>query len=63
MAPLRKRGFGATFEGDTAVLATAAYSMVRDDASLGATYKLPLEVEFPKRSIEYNYNCSYYKYL
>ncbi|AFC70887.1 hypothetical protein MC5_02605 [Rickettsia australis str. Cutlack] len=36
------------------LLATAAYSRVREDASLGSTYKLPLEVEFPKRSIEYN---------
>uniref|UniRef100_UPI00399D07E1 palindromic element RPE1 domain-containing protein n=1 Tax=Candidatus Rickettsia kedanie TaxID=3115352 RepID=UPI00399D07E1 len=54
MEPLRKRGFREEFEGYTEVLATATYSSVGEDASLGSTYKLPLEVEFPKRSIEYN---------
>ncbi|APZ30602.1 hypothetical protein RRIM16_00515 [Rickettsia conorii subsp. raoultii] len=32
---------------------TAAYKKVREDASTGLTYKLPLEVEFQKKSIDY----------
>nr|WP_231555753.1 palindromic element RPE1 domain-containing protein [Rickettsia hoogstraalii] len=36
------------------MLATAAYKSVREDASTGSTYKLPLEVEFSKKSIEHN---------
>nr|WP_040256566.1 Sua5/YciO/YrdC/YwlC family protein [Rickettsia hoogstraalii] len=48
--PLRKRGFREEFEGDTK-RSTATYIDNRADASTGSTYKLPLEVEFPKRSI------------
>ena len=47
--PLRKRGFREEFEGDTEHR-TASYTSVREDSSTGSTYKLPLEVEFPKRS-------------
>ncbi|MCC8462188.1 MAG: UvrD-helicase domain-containing protein [Rickettsia endosymbiont of Ecitomorpha arachnoides] len=47
--PLRKRGFREEFEGDTEPR-PAAYTSVREDSSTGSTYKLPLEVEFPKRS-------------
>nr|WP_081819124.1 MULTISPECIES: palindromic element RPE1 domain-containing protein [Rickettsia] len=32
---------------------TAAYKKVREDESTGLTYKLPLEVEFEKKSIDY----------
>ncbi|BBM90907.1 hypothetical protein RHHCN13_07180 [Rickettsia conorii subsp. heilongjiangensis] len=32
---------------------TAAYKKVHEDASTGLTYKLPLEVEFQKKSIDY----------
>ncbi|MDE8611736.1 palindromic element RPE1 domain-containing protein [Rickettsia felis] len=54
MRVLRKRGFRKEFEEDTEALATATYKSVCEDASTGSTYKLPLEVEFPKRSIEHN---------
>ncbi|MCC8406485.1 MAG: palindromic element RPE1 domain-containing protein [Rickettsia endosymbiont of Ecitomorpha arachnoides] len=54
MRPLRKQGFREEFEGDTEELATAPYKSVCEDSSTGLTYKLPLEVEFPKRSIEHN---------
>ncbi|WP_218460285.1 bifunctional 2-polyprenyl-6-hydroxyphenol methylase/3-demethylubiquinol 3-O-methyltransferase UbiG [Rickettsia sp. TH2014] len=48
--PLWKFAYREEFEGDTEALATAAYISIREDASTGSTYKLPLEVEFPKRS-------------
>ncbi|AXU07095.1 palindromic element RPE1 domain-containing protein [Rickettsia japonica] len=32
---------------------TAAYKKVHEDASTRLTYKLPLEVEFQKKSIDY----------
>ncbi|WP_083832978.1 palindromic element RPE1 domain-containing protein [Rickettsia honei] len=51
MRPLRKLAYREEFEGDTE-RRTAAYKRVREDSSTGSTYKLPLEVEFPKRSIE-----------
>ena len=38
------------FEGNTEALATAAYTLVREDASTGLTHKLPLEVESGKMS-------------
>ncbi|MGL4226450.1 MAG: aspartate kinase [Rickettsia sp.] len=47
--PLAERGFREEFEGDTSPR-TATYKEVREDTSLGSTYKLPLEVEFQKRS-------------
>ncbi|BBJ31096.1 hypothetical protein RAS_02050 [Rickettsia asiatica] len=47
--PLRKLAYREEFEGDTE-RRTAAYSNVREDSSTGSTYKLPLEVKFPKRS-------------
>ncbi|MFV9930399.1 MAG: palindromic element RPE1 domain-containing protein [Rickettsia endosymbiont of Haemaphysalis japonica] len=34
------------FKGDTEALVTAAYTLVREDTSLGLMYKLPLEVKF-----------------
>ncbi|GAA5252767.1 hypothetical protein KNCP2_10550 [Candidatus Rickettsia kedanie] len=46
---LTKFAYREEFEGDTEALATAAYTLVREDASLGSTYKLPLEVEFCKK--------------
>ncbi|MGX6960145.1 MAG: DNA polymerase III subunit alpha [Rickettsia endosymbiont of Pentastiridius leporinus] len=49
--PLQKLAYREEFEGDTSPR-TAAYSNVREDSSTGSTYKLPLEVEFPKRSNE-----------
>jgi len=49
--PLRKLAYREEFEGDTEHR-TAAYKSVREDSSTGSTYKLPLEVEFPKRSIK-----------
>ncbi len=48
--PLRKLAYREEFEGDTE-RSTATYIDIREDASTGSTYKLPLEVEFPKRSI------------
>ena len=47
--PFRKLAYREEFEGDTE-RRTAAYKSVREDSSTGSTYKLPLEVEFPKRS-------------
>ncbi|WP_041079044.1 UvrD-helicase domain-containing protein [Rickettsia asembonensis] len=47
--PLRKLAYREEFEGDTEHR-TASYTSVREDSSTGSTYKLPLEVEFPKRS-------------
>ncbi len=52
--PLQKRGFREEFEGDTE-RRTAAYIDIREDSSTGSTYKLPLEVEFPKRSTKAAY--------
>jgi leucyl-tRNA synthetase len=49
--PLQKLAYREEFEGDTEHR-TAAYTSVREDSSTGSTYKLPLEVEFPKRSNE-----------
>jgi len=48
--PLRKLAYREEFEGDTE-RRTATYIDIREDSSTGSTYKLPLEVEFPKRSI------------
>ncbi|MFP3012429.1 MAG: palindromic element RPE1 domain-containing protein [Rickettsia sp.] len=36
------------FERDTETLATAAYTLVREDASTGLTYKLPLEASYAR---------------
>ncbi|KAJ6645077.1 hypothetical protein Bhyg_00278, partial [Pseudolycoriella hygida] len=58
--PLRKLAYAEEFEGD-AERRTAAYSNVREDSSTASTYKLPAEVEFPKRSnlkIAKKYNTS-----
>jgi len=56
--PLRKLAYREEFEGDTEHR-TAAYLNVREDSSTGSTYKLPLEVEFPKKSnIVYDYDRS-----
>ncbi|HJD55509.1 MAG TPA: palindromic element RPE5 domain-containing protein [Rickettsia endosymbiont of Pyrocoelia pectoralis] len=46
---LRKLAYGREFVGDTQH-STAAYTIVREDASSGSTHKLPAEVEFPKMS-------------
>ncbi|MCC8467507.1 MAG: palindromic element RPE1 domain-containing protein [Rickettsia endosymbiont of Eriopis connexa] len=51
MRPLQKFAYREKFEGDTE-RRTAAYIDIREDSSTGSTYKLPLEVEFPKRSIK-----------
>ena len=37
------------FEGNTE-RSTAAYTLVREDASTGSTYKLPLEASYARRS-------------
>ena len=50
--PLRKLAYREEFEGDME-RRTAVYTSVREDSSTGSTYKLPLEVEFPKRSNEF----------
>lgn len=50
---LRKLAYGREFEGDTEHR-TAAYTSVREDSSTGSTYKLPAEVEFPKRTSNYD---------
>ena len=47
--PLRKLAYREEFEGDTEHR-TTAYTLVREDSSTGSTYKLPLEVEFGKKS-------------
>nr|WP_100213883.1 palindromic element RPE1 domain-containing protein [Rickettsia australis] len=47
---LTKFSYREAFEGDTEALATEVYTLVREDASLGSTYKLPLEVECCKKS-------------
>ncbi|MCC8461979.1 MAG: palindromic element RPE1 domain-containing protein [Rickettsia endosymbiont of Ecitomorpha arachnoides] len=46
---LQKLAYREEFEEDTE-RRTAAYTLVREDSSTGSTYKLPLEVEFLKRS-------------
>ncbi|MDJ1288807.1 MAG: palindromic element RPE1 domain-containing protein, partial [Candidatus Midichloria mitochondrii] len=46
---LSKLAYREEFKGDTK-RSTAAYTLVREDASIGSTYKLPLEVEFGKMS-------------
>ncbi|MFY9589774.1 SURF1 family cytochrome oxidase biogenesis protein [Rickettsia endosymbiont of Halotydeus destructor] len=46
-----KLAYREKFKGDTEHR-TATYSSVREDSSTGSTYKLPLEVEFGKKSIE-----------
>lgn len=46
---LSKVAYREEFKGDTEH-STAAYTNVREDSSTGSTYKLPLEVKFPKRS-------------
>nr|WP_041079428.1 prolyl oligopeptidase family serine peptidase [Rickettsia asembonensis] len=48
-SPLQKFAYREEFEGDTEH-STAAYKSIRKDASTGSTYKLSLEVEFPKRA-------------
>ncbi|MGL4226937.1 MAG: palindromic element RPE1 domain-containing protein, partial [Rickettsia sp.] len=50
--PLSKVAYSEEFVGDTK-RSTAAYKKVREDASIGSTHKLPLEVEFGKRSDDY----------
>ncbi|EER22006.1 tRNA pseudouridine synthase B [Rickettsia endosymbiont of Ixodes scapularis] len=59
---LSKFAYREEFEGDTE-RSTAAYKSVREDASTGSTYKLPLEVEFGKNSVEKFYNTVYYECL
>ncbi|MCC8397821.1 MAG: Hsp70 family protein [Rickettsia endosymbiont of Labidopullus appendiculatus] len=54
--PLRKLAYAEEFEGD-AERRTAAYSNVREDSSTASTYKLPAEVEFPKRSNKESRGC------
>ncbi|ABV75398.1 Poly-beta-hydroxybutyrate polymerase [Rickettsia akari str. Hartford] len=46
---LQKFAYRKEFGGDTE-RSTASYINIREDASTGSTYKLPLEVELPKRS-------------
>ncbi|USD86105.1 palindromic element RPE1 domain-containing protein [Rickettsia rickettsii str. 'Sheila Smith'] len=58
MRPLRKLAYREEFAGNTE-RRTAAYKRVREDSSTGSTYKLPLEVEFPKRSIEMTWHYSH----
>ncbi|MCZ6884655.1 palindromic element RPE1 domain-containing protein [Rickettsia helvetica] len=48
---LSKVAYREEFEGDTE-RRTAAYIKVREDSSAGSTYKLPLEIEFRKKSIK-----------
>ena len=57
---LSKFAYREEFKGDTE-RSTAAYKSVREDASTGSTYKLPLEVEFGKNSVEKFYNTVYYR--
>ncbi|MGX6959844.1 MAG: UDP-N-acetylmuramoyl-L-alanine--D-glutamate ligase [Rickettsia endosymbiont of Pentastiridius leporinus] len=47
--PFSKLAYGREFVGDTQH-STAAYTLVREDASSGSTHKLSAEVEFRKRS-------------
>ncbi|XVN40502.1 MAG: NADH-quinone oxidoreductase subunit C [Rickettsia endosymbiont of Argas persicus] len=51
LRPSQKFAYKEEFVGDTEH-STAAYKEVLEDASLGSTPKLPLEVEFLERSIE-----------
>ncbi|MCC8467636.1 MAG: palindromic element RPE1 domain-containing protein [Rickettsia endosymbiont of Eriopis connexa] len=48
---LSKPAYREEFKGDTSPR-TAAYTSVREDSSLGSTYKLPLEAKFGKMSID-----------
>ncbi|MEY4463208.1 MAG: Integration host factor subunit beta [Pseudomonadota bacterium] len=57
---LSKFAYREEFGGDTE-RSTAAYKKVCEDASIGSTYKLPLEVEFGKNSVEKFYNTIYYR--
>ncbi|QQV74528.1 tRNA(Ile)-lysidine synthase [Rickettsia tillamookensis] len=47
---ISKPAYREEFKEDTEVLATAAYTQVTEDASLGLTSKLPLETKFGKMS-------------
>nr|WP_082623663.1 palindromic element RPE1 domain-containing protein [Rickettsia rhipicephali] len=49
-----KPAYREEFKGDTEH-STTAYIEIREDASTGSTYKLPLEVTLGKRSIEIYY--------
>ncbi len=49
---LSKVAYREEFKGNTE-RRTAAYTSVREDSSTGSTYKLPLEVEFGKMSIDF----------
>ncbi|MCC8399231.1 MAG: palindromic element RPE1 domain-containing protein [Rickettsia endosymbiont of Platyusa sonomae] len=53
MRPPSKLAYAEEFEGD-AERRTAAYSNVREDSSTASTYKLPAEVEFRRRSINFS---------
>ncbi|MCZ6902603.1 MAG: UbiD family decarboxylase [Rickettsia endosymbiont of Ixodes persulcatus] len=57
--PPSKFAYREKFKGDTK-RSTAAYMDIREDVSIGSMYKLPLEVEFGKRSID-NYNLGIYR--
>ncbi len=48
---LAKFAYREEFKGNTE-RSTTAYTLVREDASTGLTYKLPLEVEFGKMSVD-----------
>jgi len=48
-SPTFKLAYREEFKGETE-RSTAAYKSVREDASTGSTYKLPLEVEFQNRA-------------
>ncbi|MCC8371371.1 MAG: palindromic element RPE1 domain-containing protein [Rickettsia endosymbiont of Pseudomimeciton antennatum] len=52
MRLLSKLAYTQGFVGDTSPR-TAAYSSVREEQSTGITHKLPAEVEFRKKSIDY----------
>ncbi|AFC73735.1 tRNA lysidine(34) synthetase TilS [Rickettsia montanensis] len=49
LSKLTYREYREEFKGDTE-RSTAAYTLVREDASIGSTYKLPLEAKFGKMS-------------
>ena len=49
---LAKPAYREEFKGDTEY-STAAYIDIREDASTGSTYKLPLEAKFGKMSIDF----------
>nr|WP_232202742.1 palindromic element RPE1 domain-containing protein [Rickettsia montanensis] len=54
MRPLPKPAYREELKGDTEH-STTAYIEIREDASTGSTYKLPLEAMLGKRSIEIYY--------